>query len=182
VADLGDILARGLGDFGAYRTDVIYLCVVYPIVGLILARLAFGYDMLPLLFPLASGFALVGPFAAVGLYEMSRQREQGRKVTWAFDLTSLSQAPAALIRWLRRFGRGASMRRAISGDAYQARARSRSGNSMTIRSPDQLPSSSSTSPPCTRYRPPNGTSVASILWRYSWMVGPMATLRSWAMA
>lgn len=75
-------LTRGLADFGAYRTDVIFICIVYPVVGLVLARLAWGRDLLPLLFPLASGFALVGPFAAVGLYEMSRQREQGVEVTW----------------------------------------------------------------------------------------------------
>jgi uncharacterized membrane protein len=82
IADLKDVLARGLDDFAAYRTDVIFLCVVYPIIGLILGRLAFGYGTLPLLFPLASGFALVGPFAAVGLYEMSRRREQGGNVAW----------------------------------------------------------------------------------------------------
>jgi len=83
VDDLKDALARGFDDFAAYRTDVIFLCVIYPVIGLVLARLAFGYGMLPLLFPLASGFALVGPFAAIGLYEMSRQREQGVAVTWA---------------------------------------------------------------------------------------------------
>ena len=83
VADLGLALARGYDDFAAYRTDVIFLCVIYPLVGLVLARLAFGYDLLPLIFPLASGFALVGPFAAVGLNEMSRRREAGMAVAWA---------------------------------------------------------------------------------------------------
>jgi uncharacterized membrane protein len=77
--DLRDALARGVEDFGARRTDVVFLCLFYPIVGIILARLAFGYDMLPLLFPLASGFALIGPVAGIGLYEISRRRELGHE-------------------------------------------------------------------------------------------------------
>jgi uncharacterized membrane protein len=82
LADLRQALASGLDDFGAARSDVIFLCVFYPLVGLLLGRFAFGYGMLPMLFPLAAGFALIGPFAAVGLNEMSRRREQGGKVTW----------------------------------------------------------------------------------------------------
>lgn len=100
MADLGEVLASGVKDFAAYRTDVAFLCVIYPVVGLVLARLAFGYDMLPFLFPLASGFALIGPFAAIGLYEMSRRREQGANITWlnAFDVVKSPNAtPIAVL-------------------------------------------------------------------------------------
>ena len=65
--DLRWALARGWDDFKAARTDLVFLCVVYPLIGLLLARFASGYGMLPLVFPLASGFALIGPLAAVGL-------------------------------------------------------------------------------------------------------------------
>ena len=88
LGDLREALAKGFDDFMAYRTDVLFLCIVYPLAGLILARFAFHYDLLPLLFPLASGFALIGPVAAVGLYEMSRRREQGgdRRTAGAIQL------------------------------------------------------------------------------------------------
>src|SRR5205814_1415247 len=92
-ADVRDALERGLDDFAAFRTDVVFLCIVYPIAGLVLARLAFGYDMLPLLFPLISGFALVGPVAGIGLYEMSRRREQNLSVSWA-DAFGVVHSPA----------------------------------------------------------------------------------------
>ncbi len=82
AADLRQALAVGLSDFAAFRTDVLFLCVLYPVAGLLLARVVFGYQMVPLLFPLVSGFALVGPFAGVGLYEMSRRREQGLETGW----------------------------------------------------------------------------------------------------
>ncbi len=93
VADLWDALRRGLADFEANRTDIIFLCVIYPVIGLILGRLASGYGLLPLLFPLASGFALVGPFAAVGLNEISRRREQGSDVRWV-DAFGVLRSPS----------------------------------------------------------------------------------------
>lgn len=92
-AEVWQSLARGAADFTAYRSDVLFLCSTYALVGLVMARIAFNMDLLPLLFPLASGFAIVGPLACVGLYEMSRQREQGHNVGWAnaFDVL---KAPA----------------------------------------------------------------------------------------
>jgi uncharacterized membrane protein len=88
IADLKDALTRGIDDFVAMPTHAVFLCLIYPIVGIVLARLTWGYEVLPLLFPLAAGFALIGPFAAIGLYELSRRREQGLDISWedAFDV------------------------------------------------------------------------------------------------
>lgn len=83
VDDLWYVLARGVSDLGAYRTDVMFVCIIYPVAGLVLALLASGYGMLPLVFPLISGFALVGPVAAIGLYEISRRREEGKEASWS---------------------------------------------------------------------------------------------------
>ena len=87
-ADIMEALRQGLDDFFAMPSHMIFLGLIYPIVGFILFRLAFGYDVLPLLYPLATGFALMGPLAAVGLYELSRRREQGRDTHWThvFDV------------------------------------------------------------------------------------------------
>jgi uncharacterized membrane protein len=83
VDDIRDALTKGLDDFRTFRTDVAFICIIYPLAGLAMAWFAFQAELLPLLFPLGSGFALVGPVAAVGLYEMSRRRERGEKTTWA---------------------------------------------------------------------------------------------------
>ncbi len=87
-ADLNDALRKGTDDFLAMPTHALFLGAIYPIVGLVLARLVFGYSVLPLLYPLATGFALIGPVAALGLYELSRRREAGLDVsaTHAFDV------------------------------------------------------------------------------------------------
>ena len=95
--DIRAALAQGFQDFAANRTDVIFVCIVYPVLGLVFGRMASGYDMLPLLFPLASGFALVGPFTAIGLYEMSRKRERGRAAA-SRPRSACSSRPRS-VRW-----------------------------------------------------------------------------------
>jgi uncharacterized membrane protein len=79
LSDLIDALRLGWEDFKAIPTHAVVLCVIYPVIGLVLFRLVLGYSVLPLLFPLAAGFTLIGPFTALGLYELSRRRERGEE-------------------------------------------------------------------------------------------------------
>jgi uncharacterized membrane protein len=81
LADLKDALAKGWTDFAAMPSHAVFLCIIYPVIGMVLAGLTLGFSVLPLLYPLATGFALIGPFAALGLYELSRRREMGGRVS-----------------------------------------------------------------------------------------------------
>lgn len=98
VGDLGVVLRRGWEDFLAMPTHVVFLAGIYALVGLLLFRVAFAYELMSLLYPIATGFALVGPLAAIGLYELSRRREMGRDTSWQhmFDVVYSPSLPRIL--------------------------------------------------------------------------------------
>ena len=75
--ELIDVLIKGLSDFKAMPTHIIFLCLIYPVVIAIFARVYAGYEVLPLIFPLLAGYTLIGPLVATGMYELSRRREKG---------------------------------------------------------------------------------------------------------
>ncbi len=91
--DLFDALRKGAEDMGALRDDVLFIGIIYPVAGLVLGALAANANLMPMIFPLLSGFALIGPVAAVGLYEMSRRREMGEHVNW-LDAFGVFRSPA----------------------------------------------------------------------------------------
>ena len=93
LSDLNQALRLGWEDFKAVPSHAVILCVIYPVLGLALARTVLGYSVLPLLFPLAAGFALLGPFAALGLYELSRRRELGQEAS-AWDAIEVLRSPS----------------------------------------------------------------------------------------
>jgi uncharacterized membrane protein len=95
--ELRDALNKGIDDFIALPTYSIFLIVIYPVLGLLLFRLTFGYDFLPLIYPLVAGFALIGPLAMIGVYELSRRREEGLPVTWdAFNILKFPRLRAIM--------------------------------------------------------------------------------------
>ena len=52
TTDVWEALAQGFDDFRAIPTHAFFICLIYPVAGLVLFRLSFGYEMLPLLYPL----------------------------------------------------------------------------------------------------------------------------------
>ncbi len=92
-ADIAAALRAGRDDLMAAPTQILFLCVLYPVVGLVFARAASGANVWGLVWPLLSGFVLIGPLAALGLYEISRRREAGLPVSWR-DCFRVLQSPA----------------------------------------------------------------------------------------
>ncbi|MEO1317920.1 MAG: DUF2189 domain-containing protein [Pseudomonadota bacterium] len=90
VGDIGRALSAGWDDLSALRSDVVALCLTWPIVGLVVSILAYDLSRLPLVFPLAAGFALLGPFFAVAVYELSRRRAAGEPARWGAALRVLA--------------------------------------------------------------------------------------------
>lgn len=95
IADLRGALADGWADFQAIPTQLIFLGLLYPVVGLLAARAAFNDALMPLVWPLIAGLSLMGPVCAVGLYEISRRRQAGLPVSAgsAFDVLKSPALP-----------------------------------------------------------------------------------------
>ncbi|MFW8635384.1 DUF2189 domain-containing protein [Cribrihabitans pelagius] len=93
MEDILHALAAGLEDFAACRSDAIFLVLFYPLIGIALVVMSLSMNLLPLIVPMIMGFAILGPVAAVGLYEMSSRREAGFEPRW-LDALAVLRSPA----------------------------------------------------------------------------------------
>lgn len=77
VTDILEALRLGWSDFKMHARIGLAFGGFYAVAGLLLTALALwaGYGFL--VFPLLMGFLLIGPVAALGVYEISRRRETG---------------------------------------------------------------------------------------------------------
>lgn len=100
AGDLTESLRDGWRDFMDMRGDIIFLALLYPLIGIIAALTALGSPLLPLFLPIAAGVGLLGPLAAVGFYEMARRRENGLTSNWAHFLDVRKRPSFDEIAWL----------------------------------------------------------------------------------
>jgi uncharacterized membrane protein len=81
AADVADAFGEGLRDFQATPLYGLLSGAIYAAGGILILACITALGMTYLAYPLAAGFALIGPFVAIGLYEVSRQREAGLPVS-----------------------------------------------------------------------------------------------------
>ena len=81
-ADADAALREGWADFMDMRGDLIFVGLIYVLVGVVAATAIMGGPLLALLFPIIAGIGLLGPVAALGFYEMARRRESGLQSNW----------------------------------------------------------------------------------------------------
>ncbi len=93
MEDIEYALRKGVEDLAACRSDAALAILIYPVIGLVIFWMSFQQNFIHLLFPAIAGFALLGPAAAIGLYEMSRRRERGEHTSW-FDGLRVLGSPA----------------------------------------------------------------------------------------
>ena len=88
AADLNAVLREGWQDFLDKRGDLIFVGLIYPLIGFAAAAVSLGGALIPLFFPIAAGIGLLGPVAALGFYELARRREAGLDAGWShfFDV------------------------------------------------------------------------------------------------
>ncbi|MGL5116461.1 MAG: DUF2189 domain-containing protein [Beijerinckiaceae bacterium] len=79
---LVECLAAGLRDFAAAPAYGLFFGLFYALAGMALVGLAVWSGQYVAVLPLVMGFALIGPFAAVGLYEVSRRLEAGEPLSF----------------------------------------------------------------------------------------------------
>jgi uncharacterized membrane protein len=98
--DIAEAFAAGLADFRAAPIHGLFFGGFYAIGGLFLVWLTFGVGIGYLTYPFATGFALLGPFVAVGCYEVSRRREVGMPLEWRGILGAMFDQSRRELGWM----------------------------------------------------------------------------------
>jgi uncharacterized membrane protein len=100
VSDVFDSLKAGIADFAKAPSYGLFFGIFYALGGAALIALAWWSEQYMTILPLIMGFALIGPFAAVGLYEVSRRLEAGLPLSFPIILGTVRRQSGRQIMML----------------------------------------------------------------------------------
>jgi uncharacterized membrane protein len=92
--DLRLSLRQGLDDFLTFRGDIVFAGLIYTVLGLAAVVMTTSMPLMPFFLPVVAGVGLLGPLAAVGFYELARQREEGKPGIHWFNFLDVRKRPS----------------------------------------------------------------------------------------
>ena len=99
-ADIGTAFAQGISDFRQAPQYGLFFGGIFALSGLFIIASVMWLDMPWMIYPFAIGFPLIGPFAAVGLYEVSRRLEAGERLDWSGILSVIWRQRTREFSWM----------------------------------------------------------------------------------
>ena len=100
MKDVRAALADGFADFRRYPVFGLFFGGIYALGGLFIVVVLSLYHLPWMIIPVAIGFPLIGPFVAVGLYEISRRHERGEPISWRGILTEVFRQRERQLSWM----------------------------------------------------------------------------------
>ncbi|WP_417687999.1 DUF2189 domain-containing protein [Roseibium sp.] len=100
ITDVVDALGAGLRDFRRAPAYGLAFGSFFAIGGVLIILTAAKFHMSYLSYPLAAGFVLIGPFAAVGLYEVSRRIDSGEHLSWRAIFGTMWAQKSRELSWM----------------------------------------------------------------------------------
>lgn len=100
VSDMHQCLFEGMSDFARAPVYGIFFGAVFALAGLAIVAALTWWQIPWLIYPFAIGFPLIGPFAAAGLYEVSRRLETGQPLSWGTVLPVVWAQRGRELSWM----------------------------------------------------------------------------------
>ena len=100
VADIRASLTEGASDFARRPGFGLAIGGFFALTGMVIALALTVWHIPWMIYPFAIGFPLVGPFAAVGLYEVSRRLEAGQVPDWRAVLSVVWAQRRREVSWM----------------------------------------------------------------------------------
>lgn len=100
MADVKSAFAAGFADFRSYPLYGLFFGAIYAAGGIFITIFLAYYHLPWMIIPVAIGFPLIGPFVAVGLYEISRRRQAGIAITWQGILGEVFRQRERQLSWM----------------------------------------------------------------------------------
>lgn len=98
--DIRACFRLGLADFLNAPRFGLFFGGVFACGGMLIIQSLYIWEKGWLIYPIMVGFPLLGPFAAVGLYEVSRRLQQGRPLDWSGVLLVIKAQKSREIPWM----------------------------------------------------------------------------------